>query len=130
MEPRPLSRAAAKLADRIGLEFEEISREEDEELLEEISLKFYEELGRRPRWLPLALRVTQVYEAGSGEETGMEVGDVLVALIEDGIFTAPRPVEIRSIENLGMMVSSAVGGEIEVLLMRGEDFYKGPIEVR
>ncbi len=130
MEPKPLSRAEAKLVERIGLEFEEITREDDEELLKEISLKFSEELRRRPRWLPLALRVTQVYEGGSGEETGMEVGDMLVALIENSFFTSDRPIEIRSIENLSQMVGTAVGEEIEVLLMRGKDFYKGPIEVR
>lgn len=128
LAPKPLTRTSRILVQKLGLDLEQVTRAQDQDLLMQASQNYYAEIGRRPRWLPVALRVTEIYTDGPAEDLDLRVGDVILA-VEGGSFMRRWNV-LYSGEELAQTANFAAGGELEILLMRGGELYTGDLSVR
>jgi serine protease Do len=131
VRPVPLAPVAWEIVRRVGLELEEITYQADRELVQAATSAFFEGMRGRSRGvLPVALRITHVHTDSPAAELGFEVGDVLVTLRSWDPFYGMRNVVLRCLEALADNLRASAGGEVNVLVLRGERTLEGRLYVR
>jgi len=127
---RPLSRPNAATVATIGAEFEEISVEDDPQLVRAATIAFYRDSGlRRYPPLPAVLRLTDVHPGSPAESIGLKAGDVLLAVFGNTMF-GEREYPMTSLQQLAKLLQDRRGKSLKIAILRGDDDLVGTIEVR
>ena len=119
LSPRPLSHSSWTVVRRIGLQLEQVSYQDDRDLVKDathgILREMYGDKGARPRrYLSGVLRVTNVQPKSPGDTLGIEPGDVLLGIevpVRDLFRTRYRFETFQSVE--------ALNDSLQVLAQRG-----------
>jgi len=127
--PVPLSRAAGNLIAMTGLSFEEVTADQDRELLQKASRAFYKNSNLRR--FPLAVLRVQHVQAGSpAADLGIEQGDVLLAVVGYDRFRGERELSLDSLHDFEQYLRQNQNGTVKVTILRGKELLDGQLDVR
>jgi serine protease Do len=124
---RPVAESFAhgQILDLSGMILEEITYEQDQDLVTRATMAFWEGTGRtRVPPLPVVLRVSKLEPGGPADELGLEPGDVLFGLNFRG------NISFDSRRDLADKLQGFRGEEVDVLLLRDDKDLWGPLPVR
>ena len=131
VEARLGTRASHVVATCTGLVLEEVSGEQDPELLRQATLTFYRAAGaRRVRLLPVALRVAEVQPESPAAELGIQQGDVLIALQGRSGWGNRTDIRLDSLSDLAQKLQQLGGQQVGIVVLREGKDLEGPLDVR
>ncbi|MEZ5962849.1 MAG: trypsin-like peptidase domain-containing protein [Planctomycetota bacterium] len=120
--PVPLSPSMGRIARAIGLQVEEVR---DRSVLQAAGSV----LGVRPGYrLPLVLRVSNVVKDSSADNSGVQVGDVLLYWVDRSPWGNSKRL-FEGIDGLAQLLAAAQGQDLYVSVLREGEVYDGPIRV-
>lgn len=132
LAPSPTTRLAWTLTALVGLGVEEVTAEQDPQLLQRATRAFYSGTPyRRVPLLPVALRVVRVDPDSPAASLGIRPGDVILAVVGvDPRFRVERDIRLDSLRDLVAQVAQRAGASIKLLVLRGDEDLVGTLEVR
>ncbi len=130
VETLALSSVERSLIRRTGLELDQVTSEQDPELLRTATQAFFSGSGRRRvPMLPLVLRVRYVEPDSPAASIGVQKGDLILGTrVRD--FFGYRTSPLASLEDLADRVRDSAGGDLFMVVLRGESMLEGDLPVR
>ena len=130
LSPIPESYSRGQILDMAGMTMDEITWEQDEELVRKATLAFYEGSGlSRVRPLPLVLRVRQIERGGPADDLGLQEGDILLALLTTSRY-GPQEVRLDSAGDLARNLQRYRGREVHIWVLQDGEVKEGDLPVR
>ena len=126
--PVPESFARGQILGLAGMTLEEITYQQDRDLVTEATKTFYSGSGRsRVRPLPVVLRVDRLEPGGPADELGIEEGDIVLGILVNSRF---GPVRLDSALELAQTLRDYRGREVGVWILRDGKEWDGELPVR
>jgi S1-C subfamily serine protease len=134
--PTPMSNAARTIVRRVGMEFEVVTIQQDQKLVEKANQELSRELNRPARTRPAFLRVTRVADGSPAKNLGIRKGDILLGIVDrvpERFRTSNILRTFVSIEELNdslhVLASRYRDPEYTVWLLRDGEVLDGPLDV-
>ena len=132
---RPVAESFAhgQILELCGMALEEISYDQDSDLVTGATMIFYEGTGlRRAPVLPMVLQVTRLEPGGPAAELGIEQGDLVLGLITTDRFGRSRTPRdpLESNRDLAGILQRFRGGDVGGWILRDGKEFDGPLPVR
>ena len=128
--PRPLTHTTGAILAFTGIEVEEVTADDDVELVRRATRALYRNRNvRRVPLLPAVLRVRGVQPGSPAADLTIQSGDILLATRLTSRFGDESDYPIDAATFAGLL-RSAQGGELRMVLLRGEALFDGGLEVR
>lgn len=126
--PTPRSRALGRILTATGMMLDEITQNQDPDLLRRLTLAFYRGTNLRRVMLPVALRISNVQQGSPASALRLQPGDVLLAVVVPGQFGGERDERIPSAEALADYLGKVRA--VKLVVLRGEEDLVGVLDVR
>ncbi len=126
--PVPESFAQGQILGLVGMSLEEITYQQDEDLVRQATRAFYRGTGRsRVNPLPVVLRVDRLEPGGPADDLGIEEGDIVLGILVNSRF---GPVRLDSALDLAQNLRDYRGREVGVWILRDGKDLDGELPVR
>ena len=125
----PIARHQGTVLSGMGARVQEISVDDNENLVRTATEAFYRGSGyRRVRLLPGVVRIAEVLPESPADLTGLERGDLLLGIIVKGRF-GDQELPITSLIDLARLLEQNRGNKMRVIILRGERDLVGTLQV-